>query len=375
MNAQALTRRVKERALEIGFTTVGVAPVGPAAHGEFLLRWLAGGNHGEMAYLERDPGRRIDPARVLPGARAAVAVTLDYHPVAGGETREGIVPHVSAYARGVDYHDVLGPRLRSLLEFLRAEAGAAVDGRAYVDTGPVLERELAAAAGLGWIGRNTQLLHRRGSWFFLGEVLVDVDLVPDAPVADLCGTCTACIDACPTDALRGGFLLDARRCISYLNIELKGAIPRDQRADLGEHLFGCDICQEVCPWNRRAPRAERPEFAPRPELRALSLAEILGLDAEAFARLFRTSPMTRPRRRGLLRNAAVVLGNRGDRDAVPALAGALAGDPEPVVRSHAAWALGRLGGAAARHALERAAGADPEAQVREEAAAALEETA
>ena len=373
MNAHALTRRVKQRARDLGFTSVGIAPIGAARHGGFLLRWLEGGNHGEMAYLSRDPERRIDPGKVLPGARSAVCVTLDYYPLEGDAAEEGrgIVGHVSTYARGLDYHDVMGPRLRQLLEFLRSEAGAAVDGRAYVDSGPVLERDLAVAAGLGWVGRNTQLLDRRGSWFFLGELLVDVELVPDAPVADLCGTCTACIDACPTDALRGGYLLDARRCISYLNIELRGAIPPERRSDVGEHLFGCDICQDVCPWNRRASHAERPEFAPRESLRTLSLAELLRLDPETYARRFRGSPMKRARRRGLARNAAVVLGNRGDRDAVPALALALADEPEAVVRSHAAWALGRLGGAPARQALEAARRVDPEPTVGREAEEAL----
>ncbi|MGD8375117.1 MAG: tRNA epoxyqueuosine(34) reductase QueG [Acidobacteriota bacterium] len=374
MNVHALTRRVKERALALGFTAVGIAPVGRSPREAFYRAWLAGGNHGEMAYLARQPGHRTDPRRVLPGATSAVCVTLDYHPVIAGRRAEGegIVPLVSTYARNLDYHEVMGPRLRSLLEFLRDEAGAAVDGRAYVDTGPVLERDLGAAAGLGWVGRNTQLLDRRGSWFFLGEILVDVELVPDSPVEDRCGTCTACIDACPTGALRGDYVLDARRCISYLNIELRGPIPREHRTAIRDELFGCDICQDVCPWNQRALPAVRPEFAPRESLRGFRLEDLLGLDAEGFARAFRRSPLKRPKRRGLLRTAAVILGNRGDREAVTALARSLDADPEPQVRSHAAWALGRLGGTPARTALDHARRGDADPAVREEAGQALD---
>jgi epoxyqueuosine reductase len=376
MNSSSLSRRIRDRALSLGFTGVGIAAVGPSPHRDFLLRWLEEGHHGEMAYLARDPRRRWDPAALLPGARSAVCVTLDYYPWPGGPEPAAeagsILPHVSVYARNEDYHEVMGPRLRSLLEFLRDESGGAVDGRAYVDTGPVLERELAAAAGLGWVAKNTQLLHRRGSWFFLGELLVEVELEPDSPVADRCGSCTACIDACPTDALRGDYVLDSRRCISYLNIELKRAIPQEHRAGMGEHLYGCDICQEVCPWNDQARAAPRAEFEPREVLKTLSLAGLLGLSQEDYARIFRGSPMKRARRRGLARNAAVVLGNRGDREAVDPLGRALRGDDEPMVRSHAAWALGRLGGRTARRELDRARRVDPDETVQAECRRALE---
>jgi epoxyqueuosine reductase len=283
-----------------------------------------------------------------------------------------MLDHVSVYARNDDYHDVMGPMLRELLEFVGRESGAAVDGRAYVDTGPLLERELAAAAGLGWVGKNTQLLDRRGFWFFLGEILLEQELIPDSPTTDHCGSCTACIDACPTDALETGYVLDSRRCISYLNIELKGAVPRHQRAQLGAHLFGCDICQDVCPWNRKAPAASRAPFEPRAELESMTLASLLGLSDEEFARRFRGSPMKRARRRGMARNAAVLLGNAGDREAVAPLARALEDDPEPLVRTHAAWALGRLGGQAARASLERACGDEAE-EVRSEAEQSLDE--
>ncbi len=375
MNAAALTRRIREQALTLGFTSVGVAPAQASPNEDFLMRWLAEGHHGEMGYMARGPARRADPRAVLPSARSVLCVSLDYYP--WSTRREdadpaGMLDHVSVYARNDDYHEVMAPMLRKLLEFVHAESGKAVDGRAYVDTGPLLERELAAAAGLGWVGKNTQLLDRRGSWFFLGEILLEAELVPDSPVPDRCGSCTACIDACPTDALADGYLLDSRRCISYLNIELRGAIPGEWRAPMGEHLFGCDICQDVCPWNRKARPLARPEFEPRPALESVTLAQLLGLSAEEFSSRFRGSPMTRARRRGMARNAAVVLGNQGDRAAVTPLARALRQDPEPLVRSHAAWALGRLGGAEARGELERACRADPDPEVQREAAAALE---
>ncbi len=373
MNAATLTRQVRDRALSLGFTRVGVAPAVRSTHAGFLERWLADGRHGEMAYLAREPSRRADPTEVLPGARSILCVTLDYYPWPhDAGVREGLLSNVSVYAQNDDYHDIMVPRLRELLEFVRVASGGSVDGRAYVDTGPVLEREVAAAAGLGWVGKNTMLLDRRGSWFFIGEILLDVELVPDTPVADQCGSCTACIDACPTDALLPGYILDSRRCISYLNIELRSSIPVEQRADLGEHLFGCDICQDVCPYNSRAPQAESLEFSPRRSLKELSLADLLGMNQDDYSRLFRGSPMKRSRRRGLARNAAVVLGNRGDREAVPALASALAEHEEPMVRSHAAWALGKLGGPGARQALELARTGDPDQDVQRESQAALD---
>jgi epoxyqueuosine reductase len=373
MNSAALTRRIRDKALALGFSSVGVAPAQESPNAGFLQQWLADGHHGEMGYMARGPARRADPRVVLPSVRSVLCLSLDYYPWrAQQEKSGGMLEHVSAYACNDDYHEVMAPMLRTLLEFVHAESGKPVDGRAYVDTGPLLERELGAAAGLGWVGKNTQLLARRGSWFFLGEILLEAELVPDSPVPDRCGSCTACIDACPTDALADGYLLDSRRCISYLNIELRGAIPEPWRAPLGEHLFGCDICQDVCPWNRKAQPAARPEFEPRQALQSVTLAELLGLSAEDFSSRFRASPMKRAKRRGMARNAAVVLGNSGDRTAVAPLAQALRDDPEPLVRSHAAWALGRLGGTRAGEELERAHREDPDAGVKQEADAALE---
>jgi epoxyqueuosine reductase len=249
---------------------------------------------------------------------------------------------VARYALGPDYHDVLRQRLNRLLQWVQAEVPGC-RGRGVVDTAPLLERDFARRAGLGWFGKNTMLIHKRlGSYFFLGALLLDLELKPDVPQETRhCGTCTACLDACPTQAFAGPGVLDARRCISYLTIELRGPIPAALREGVGEWLFGCDVCQEVCPWNRKAPAGAEPALRPRAELEALGAAELLGLSEEEFRRRFRGTALTRARRRGLLRNAAVVLGNRGDPAALPALRRALA-DPEPLVREAAEWAIERI---------------------------------
>jgi epoxyqueuosine reductase len=251
---------------------------------------------------------------------------------------------VARYARGADYHDVLRERLKRLLAWLQAERPGC-RGRAVVDTAPLLERDYARRAGLGWFGKNTMLLNRRqGSYFFLGALLSDVELTPDAAhETSHCGTCTACLDACPTDAFPAPGVLDARRCVSYLTIELRGSVPEELREGLGDWVFGCDVCQEVCPWNRKAPPGAEPALAPRPDLEALDPEEVLGLTEDEFRRRFAGTALTRPRRAGLLRNAALVLGNTGGPEALPALRRALA-DPEPLVREAAAWAVGRIEG-------------------------------
>jgi epoxyqueuosine reductase len=247
--------------------------------------------------------------------------------------------HVARYAWGRDYHDVLEPRLRALQADLEA-AAPGTRGRAYVDTGPLLERELAAGAGLGWVGKNTMLIRPAlGSFFFIGLVLTTAELAPDPPVADRCGTCTRCLDACPTGAFVDPYVLDARRCIAYLTIEHRGAIPETLRDRLGGLAFGCDVCQDVCPWNRRAPVTAEAAFATR-DLPALT--ELLALDDAAYRTRLRGSPLKRARRAGLARNAAVALGNRGDAAAGTALAAAAAADPDPGVREHAGWARHRL---------------------------------
>ena len=328
-----------------------------------------------MAYLTHDPERRSDPARVWPEAKSVLVVGLNYRnwepePEERNDPRRG---QLARYALGDDYLEVLVEKLKALLTWLETETEGAVHGRYYVDTGPLLERDLAARAGLGWWGKNTCLIDRRqGSYFFLGALLLSVELPPDAPASAHCGTCNRCQTACPTRAFLEPYVLDARRCISYLTIELRGPIPRELRPLIGNWVFGCDICQEVCPWNRKAAPGTEPRFTPRDRLKAPELIPLLELTQEEFSTLFRHSAVKRTKRRGLLRNVCVALGNSGDPAAVPPLIRALSHE-EPLVRGHAAWALGRLGGAEAIAGLLAAFATESEEWVREEIGLALEE--
>lgn len=336
-----LARGLKARAYALGFDLAGIARLGPAESARVYDEWLARGMHGAMGYLSRGAEKRRDTRLPFPGAVSALVVAMEY----GG--REPAGP-VARYARGDDYHEIMVERLRELQAWLGNRLGEPVAGKAYADTGPILERELAQKAGLGWFGKNTCLINPSvGSFTFLGSLLVALELPPDEPFqADRCGTCTRCLEACPTGAIPGPRELDATRCISYLTIELKGAIPELMRELIGDKVYGCDICQEVCPWNVSFARdLKEPAYAPREailERDARALArELLQLSQEEFSAAFRKSPMKRAKLRGLKRNAAVVLGNVGTPDDVPALQRALE-DPEPLVREHAAWALGRL---------------------------------
>jgi epoxyqueuosine reductase len=351
---ESLEDRLKARARQLGFELVGVAPATPADGFDRLRDWLARGYAGTMAYLERHADARRHPAAVLPQVRSVVMVGMSYKPrrespVASGErdaraTRHAprATPRVSRYALGLDYHDVLRERLGRLLDWLKGERPGC-HGRGVVDTAPLLERDFARRAGLGWFGKNTMLLNKRlGSYFFLGALLVDAELRPDPPhEASHCGTCTACLDACPTGAFAGPGWLDSRRCISYLTVELRGPVPEELRPGVGDWLFGCDVCQEVCPWNRKAPPGLEPALQARPDLERLDPVELLGIDEAEFRRRFRGTALMRTKRRGLLRNAALVLGNTGGARALPALRRAL-DDPEPLVREAAAWAIGRI---------------------------------
>jgi epoxyqueuosine reductase len=368
-----LTRRIKDEATRLGFDLVGVSPVVDPRHGESFAEWLRRSLHGEMGYMERTAAQRGHPGTFVPWARSIVSVGMGYATPHRREGRPGeLRGWISRYAWGADYHDVMQERLERLLEAVRAMAPGA-NGRVYVDTGPVLEREVAARAALGWIGKNTMLLHpKRGSWFFLGELFLDVKLEYDRPIRDRCGRCDLCLKACPTNAFVGPYLLDARRCISYLTIELKGPIPRELRPLMGDHIFGCDICQDVCPYNLK-PTAVTGEtaFHPREGLHAPELIPLLGLTEVEFRRRFQGSAIARAKRRGFLRNVCVALGNLGDARAVPALARALREDPGPLVRAHAAWALGRIGSQEARRALQECLRREADAAVLGEISEAL----
>ena len=381
-NGSALADWIQADAHRLGFDLVSIAPARPPATATSYQRWLENGFHGEMAYLARAEAvaKREDLSRVQPAVRSVVTVAANYHTAplpsrARDDPSRGIV---ASYAWGEDYHDLLLARLRQLASSLPASPWAAAEVtpgyRAYVDTGPILERELAARAGLGFVGKNTNLIHPRlGSWLFLGELLLTIELPqPELPpVHATCGRCTRCLDACPTGALVAPYSLDARRCISYLTIELKGPIPRQFRPLMGNRIFGCDICQEVCPWNRRfaRPTAE-PAFQPGPDAIAPALLDLIVLDDPGFRQRFRGSPVKRAKRRGLLRNVAVALGNWGHAAALPALVRAL-GDSEPLIRGHAAWALGRVATAEALCALQQAQQQEVDAWVREEIQCAL----
>ena len=360
-----LTARLKEQARGLGFSLVGVATVEPSDHLDLYGRWLEDGRHGEMAYLAREDAvaRRGDLRRTLPSIRSAVVVGHEYFqedpPGVPTDPARGVI---ARYARGQDYHGTIKKRLLELHGWIDASVEGPVEGRVYVDTGPILEREMALRAGVGWFGKNTMLIHpKQGSYFFLGLLLLDLELDADAPFQeDHCGTCRSCLDACPTGALlgrdaSGGPVMDATRCISYLTIEHRGPIPVELRPLMGNRVYGCDICQEVCPWNERFARpAEDEAYRAREGLDGPSLVELaeklLSLDQQEFREVFRGSAITRAKRAGLLRNVCVALGNWGTPEAVPVLVRALA-DGEVLVRGHAVWALGRVGTREARASL------------------------
>ena len=335
--------KIRHKALKLGFEGFGVAAPDVAKAGEWFQRWLAQNFDGQMQYMKRGEAKRLDLDLVLPGVKSVICLSTPYF--TGPRTLEFLekpeTGDISNYARNLDYHDLIQPRLREL-EACLAEEFPGCQSKSYVDTGPILEKPLAEKAGLGWIGKHTNLLTEGvGSYYFLSEILVDVALPPSEAAEDHCGTCTACIDICPTGAIVAPYVLDSRKCISYLTIELKGAIPHEYRKALANRIYGCDDCQIVCPWNSYAVATEEPAFQEREG--ANRLIELMQLDDEGFRSRFRKSPVKRIKRRGLLRNVAVALGNSGQKEAVPVLTRALA-DPESLIRSHAVWALGELMG-------------------------------
>ncbi len=339
MDPAGLSRKVRAAAEACGFDSVGISrpdSIDPT----HLVSWLKRGYQGRMQYLEKNTTRRLEPAQILEEVRSVVSLSLDYWDPdwspAYDDPERGVV---SRYAVGRDYHRVLEKKLRAFLEELK-QIVPGVTGRWYVDTGPVLEKVWGARAGIGWMGKHTNLIARNGgSWFFLAEMFLNLELEPDVPVADFCGSCSRCIDACPTDAIVEPYVLDARRCISYLTIELREDIPLELRPSLGNLIFGCDICQEVCPWNQKSRRAGHAEF--RDSGRDYSLESLSRLTPEDFSRVFEASPVKRTKWRGLMRNVAVAMGNSGRVEFIPHLRRLLdCGDA--IVARHAAWALEKL---------------------------------
>lgn len=348
MTPAELAQALKEQARQLGFTLAGITSPDPPVHYESYQRWVEAGRHGEMAYLadERALERRADPRRILPECRSILVVGMPYHPPLDPHPKDSLPrARVAAYAVGTDYHLVIPPRLQQLVEFLESLVGQPIPNRYYTDTGPLLERDLAQRAGLGWIGKNTCLISpQSGSYFLLGEILLGLELPADRPfVSDHCGTCTRCIDACPTGCIRPDRTLDARQCISYLTIENKGDIPTDLRPKIGEWVFGCDICQMVCPWNRRFGQHEVDVvFQPRAGLPFPVIAEDLSLTPQAFNRKFKDSPLKRAKRRGYQRNLAVAAANSGEKSLQPILEAASQSHDELLVSRHADWAAKNL---------------------------------
>ena len=342
MNSTAESTKTKLIALarQLGFDGCRVAPCDRPRHAAEFRGWIERGAAGEMAWMERGAEKRCNPQLVLEGARSVVVLSMNYFQ--GSETAPLPSPprgRIARYAWGDDYHDLIESKLRRLDDYLRTRGGTQ---KCYVDTGPVLERDFAAEAGAGWHGKSTMLVDQRlGTWFFLAEILTTLELPPDERQPARCGTCTRCITACPTGAITDAHQLDARRCISYLTIELKGSIPIALRPLIGDRIYGCDTCLDVCPWNRFAAVSREAAFAARPATTAMQLRDYLALDDAGFRALFRGSPIKRIKRRGFLRNVCVALGNVGAADDLPALERAAA-DPEPLIAEHAAWAIGRI---------------------------------
>jgi epoxyqueuosine reductase len=353
MRSSEIKAVVTQAATDAGFDLVGVALVDDAPELEYFPRWIAEGRGGEMKYLEArdEQGRlkRASLAHAAPWARSVVVCAINYNTAQPYSTQAPDAGQgwISRYAWGQqDYHDSVMPRLRRVEAAMRSACGSDLITRCYVDTGPVVERVVAKYAGIGWIGKNTCIINQKiGSWLFLGVILTSLDLEPDLevglPAPDRCGTCTRCIDACPTDALIAPYQLDSNKCIAYLTIEKHGAIAEEIRGGMGRHVFGCDICQDVCPWNRKAPATNAYEFQPRPELVNPALDWLAEMSAEEFRRAFRGSPIRRAKRAGLRRNAVIAMGNSGDRKLLPLL-NKLAEDEDEVVAESAVWAIGKL---------------------------------
>ena len=333
---------LQARARALGFDDCRVTTAAPPEHARQFEQWLAENQHGEMTWLARNAAKRIDPQKILPGAKSILTLAASYGAGTHSALRTPRSGIVARYARHTDYHDVLAGPLQQLAGFIDSLGGPGTRSLWYADTGPLLERDLAQRAGLGFTGKHTNLISRRlGNWIFLAEILTTLELPPDAPEKNRCGTCVRCLDACPTRAITAPFQLDARRCISYLTIELKGSIPLEFRPAIGNRIYGCDDCLAVCPWNKFARDGSLMKPHAREGLATPDLLELLALDDAGFKKKFAGTPMLRTKRRGLLRNVGVALGNVGDASALPPLDRA-AHDPEPVIAEHARWAIAEI---------------------------------
>jgi epoxyqueuosine reductase len=376
LDKASLTSSIKAEAHRLGFDLVGITSPEPPRHLDVYRRWIAQGCHGGMAYLatERALDRRADPRLTLPECESILVLGFNYLPQAPSAKPESGYAQIAAYARGEDYHDVLVQRLEALVNTIEEMLQAPVPNRIYTDTGPILERELAQRAGLGWIGKNTCLINPEiGSHILLAEVFLGISLQVDAPFFDdRCGTCTRCIDACPTSCIRHDRTIDARQCISYLTIEEKAAIPSPLRPAVGDWLFGCDICQQVCPWNSRFAKPTRdPSFQPRQFLAEPDPKPFLALTPEGWRDPLLGSPLLRSKRRGLIRNAVIVAANTGDIAAIPQIAHLLECDEESLIRAHAAWALGQMDDERSKVSLANAREVEKDPEVKAEIEAAL----
>lgn len=375
----SLKELIKAETERLGFPICGITKIHPPRHISVYHKWIQDGRHAGMEYLsrERSVERRTNPQLIQPDARSLLVFGLRYPAPDSIPQPSTTEAHgrVAAYAWGEDYHEVIPPLLSELVQTIEKNLGRSIQCRVYTDTGPILERDFAQSAGLGWAGKNTCLIHPRlGSYFLLAEIFLSEEIEPDPPFqTDQCGTCRRCIEACPTQAIREDRTIEAVRCISYQTIENKFEISLELRPLIGDWVFGCDICQEVCPWNLRFASPDgHPALKVSPKIAHPLLLKELMLTAQDFNQKFKRSPIRRAKRRGYLRNIAVALGNLGDPASVPGLAEALHADPEPMVRGHAAWALGRLNAMSARQALENALRHESDLSVMAEIQTALE---
>jgi epoxyqueuosine reductase len=365
-----LKENIRSRGLDLGFEKIGFAAPHIPHEATRLESWLARGHHGEMKWMARDPGRRTDTTKIRAWSKTVVCCTMNYYQgrPESISTEKGII---SSYARGDDYHQILKVKLDDFAGQIQEWCGS--ETRAYVDTGPILEKSYGVAAGLGWLGKHSNLISRQGSsWFFLGEILIPIELPPDQPERDHCGTCNRCITTCPTGAIVAPYIVDSRLCISYLTIELRGFIPRELRPAIGNRIYGCDDCQDVCPWNRFAKTSDEARFSAREPLATMNLVAMLRMSHEDFLAATKGSAVRRARYGGFLRNVVVALGNSGNPQAAPALLRAL-DHSETLVRGHAAWALGHIGYLEACEPLTKRLENEESDEVRNEIRWALED--